>query len=67
MSWTQADVDALKTAMAKGASMVRIGDEQVQFRSVNEMRSLLTQMERALAGVTAPALQTYPRFVARPT
>ena len=67
MSWTQADITALKTAMAKGASMVRIGDEQVQFRSVTEMRALLAQMEREVAGVAAPSMQHYPSFVARPT
>ena len=67
MSWTQADITALKTAMGKGASMVRIGDEQVQFRSVTEMRALLAQMEREVAGATAPSMQHYPGFVVRPT
>lgn len=67
MSWTQADIDALKAAMAKGASKVRIGDEEVQFRSLSEMRAQLADMERAVAGVAAPSMQHYPRFTVRPT
>lgn len=65
MSWTQADIDALKTAIAKGASQVRIGDEQVVFRSLAEMKQTLALMQGEVAGT--PAAQVYPRFVARPT
>ena len=66
MSYTQTDVDRLKSALAKGALSVRVGDEQVQFRSVTEMRQILRDMERELAGATAAPRQTYPQFVTRP-
>ncbi|MBN8294955.1 hypothetical protein JI664_23490 [Rhodobacter sp. NTK016B] len=66
MSYTQTDITALKSAIAKGASQVRIGDEQVTFRSLAEMRSILAEMEAELAGPTAPSLQHYPQFVDRP-
>ena len=64
MSYTQADIDRLRAAMAKGASQLRIGEEQVTFRSLAEMRSLLSEMELAVNG--GPGRQTYPPFAGRP-
>jgi hypothetical protein len=64
VSYTQDDVTRLRDAMAKGAAQVRVGEEQVTFRSLSEMRSLLAEMEAAVKG---PAVrQTYPQFVERP-
>lgn len=67
MSYTQDDLTRLEQAMAKGASQVRVGDEQITFRSLTEMRQLRAEMQRALAGSAAPSATTYPQFVRRPT
>ena len=64
MSYTQADIDRLRAAMAKGASQLRIGEEQVTFRSLAEMRSLLSEMELAVNG--GSSRQHYPTFAVRP-
>lgn len=65
MSYTQTDIDNLRSAMAKGASQLRIGEEQVTFRSLAEMRSLLADMEAAVNG--AASRQHYPAFAERPS
>jgi len=45
VGFSQADIDALRSAMAKGALRVRFGDREVQYRSLDEMRELLREME----------------------
>jgi hypothetical protein len=67
MSYSQADIDALKAAIAKGVTEVRVGEESIKFDSLPAMLARLRIMEREVAGVAAPALQTYPRFAVRPT
>ncbi len=66
MSYTQEDIDKLRSAIAKGASQVKIGEEQVTFRSLAEMRSLLAEMEAAVAGAGSAGRQHYPQFMERP-
>lgn len=46
--YTQAQYEALRDAIATGASSVSHDGETVQFRSAAEMRALLGQMEREL-------------------
>jgi collagenase-like PrtC family protease len=65
VSYTQTDIDRLRSAIAKGASQVKMGEEQVTFRSLAEMRSLLAEMEAAVAGQTS-SRQHYPQFMERP-
>ncbi|WP_370584768.1 phage head-tail joining protein [Paracoccus sp. IB05] len=43
-----------------------MGEEQVTFRSLAEMRSLLAEMEASVAGSAGTGLQHYPQFVERP-
>jgi hypothetical protein len=50
MAWTQADVDALKQAIATGASEVILPDRQVRFRSLSEMRQTLAMAEAEVNG-----------------
>lgn len=50
MAWTQTDVDNLREAIALGATRVRIADRDVTYRSLDEMRSLLREMEAQVAG-----------------
>ncbi|WP_323041138.1 phage head-tail joining protein [Gemmobacter sp.] len=64
MSYTQQDITRLRSAIAKGASQVRVGEEQITFRSLAEMRSLLAEMESSVNGATSR--QHYPQFVERP-
>lgn len=46
MAWTQADIDTLKTAMAKGVRSVTFADQSVTFHSLEEQRALLAIMQR---------------------
>jgi hypothetical protein len=58
MAWTQADVSALKAAMATGAKAVTIAGETTVFRDLDEMERLLRRME---AEVAAAAVTRSPR------
>lgn len=53
MSWTQADLDALKAARAKGVKKVRIGEEEVEYRSDAEMASVQRAIEADLGVSTS--------------
>lgn len=67
MSFTQADIDALESAIGKGASSVKVGDEEVRFRSLSEMRQTLAMMKADVTGSKAAATPIYPRLLgARP-
>lgn len=46
MAWTQADIDTLKAAMAKGVRSVTFGDQSLTFHSLDEQRTLLALMQR---------------------
>lgn len=50
MSYTQAEIDALKTAIAKGVRSVQKGDEVVTYRSIAEMERVLRMMEAEVSG-----------------
>ena len=54
MSYTQTQIDALRTAIATGATKVRMNGEEVQYRSLAEMRSILADMEASVGAVTRP-------------
>jgi len=54
MPWTQADVIALKTAMATGAKAVTIAGETTVFRDLDEMERLLRRMEEEVAAANSP-------------
>lgn len=53
MAYTQAQVDALKAAIASGATSVGHGDKRVTYGSLSQMLEALRIMEAELAGVTA--------------
>jgi hypothetical protein len=50
MAYTQADADALRKAIAQGASRVQFQDRSVTYRSLDEMRQILALIENELAG-----------------
>lgn len=59
-TWTYEQLAALKAAAAKGVTRLRIGDEEVQYRSLDEMLRMIAMIERTLAG-DLPA-RHYPVF-----
>lgn len=50
MAWTQTDIDALKKAMAGGIRRVRYTSGEVEYRSLDEMKELLADMENQVSG-----------------
>lgn len=48
MSYTVDQLNALKAAYARGATRVRLGDEELQFESGAEMRRRIVDIEREL-------------------
>jgi len=60
MAWTQADIDALKRAIAdgRGARAIAFGDQSITFNSPSEMLELLSVMQQDV-NVTANASKTY--------
>jgi len=61
MAWTQSDIDTLKSAIAKGVMRVKQGTEEVQYRSLLEMRQTLAMMEAEVAAPRSPFTVTYAR------
>lgn len=55
MAWTQAQLDALKTAYARGERSVSFGDRSTTYRSEEEMRQAIATIETALARAATPA------------
>ena len=54
MSYTQAQVDALRAAISSGATRLRMNGEEVQYRSLAEMRSVLAEMEAVVTAKVLP-------------
>ncbi|MGL4478794.1 MAG: phage head-tail joining protein [Aeromonas veronii] len=48
MAYTQAQLDALDAAIASGALSVRYADQQVTYRSLQEMQAIRDKMAAAL-------------------
>lgn len=55
MAYTEEQLTALKTALATGATRVKMNGEEVEYRSLAEMRSIIATMEREL-GRKRPAV-----------
>lgn len=55
MAYTQDDIDTLKSAIATGAQKVTFGSgpdsRTVEYRSLDQMRSLLAEMVAEVSGV----------------
>lgn len=50
MAISQSELDALKAAYHSGVRRIRHGDRETEYRSLNEMRLIIDQAERELAG-----------------
>jgi hypothetical protein len=64
VEWTQADIDALKAAIANGVLLVTYNGppyRQVQYQSLSEMRKLLASMNRQVSGAPNVRLATTSR------
>lgn len=48
MAYTQADLEALQAALAKGERRVSLGDKTVEYRSVEELQAAIRQVKREL-------------------
>ena len=49
MAYTAADREALERALARGERRVTFGDKTVEYRSVDELRAALREVDTALA------------------
>lgn len=66
MAYSQSDIDALKSAIASGAKQVRFGagpdSREVTYRSLDEMRDVLAEMEKSVNGGAQFPLRTVGRY-----
>lgn len=53
MAFTQSDLDALRAAMAKGVRKVKMGDEEVEYRSLRDMERMEARIVSELSGSTS--------------
>lgn len=49
MAWTQIQIDALKAAIATGVLTVKHGETLTTYRSLDEMKTLLSMMQADVA------------------
>lgn len=62
MAYTQAEIDALKRAAARGVKRGKMNGEEVEFVSLAEMRRQIREMEAELAADGGGALSiSYPK------
>lgn len=58
MAYTQADLEALQAALAKGEKRVSFGDKTVEYRSVAELQAAIRSVEAEIArGQNTPKRQ----------
>ena len=63
MAWTQADIDALKAAIATGVRTVSYSDRQVTYQTTEAMLTALAAMESEVAGdAGSGSRSTYAKF-----
>lgn len=53
LSFTQANLDALKEALLTGATEVQIGDRVVKYRSQKEILKMINIIEEHLNGISS--------------
>jgi hypothetical protein len=53
LGFTTADLAALKSALASGATEVQIGDRRVKYQSLKDMIAIIKMVQEELDGVTA--------------
>lgn len=58
MAFTQTDLDAIRTAIARGERVVQFADRSVTYRSMDELLAAETRISRALASTTQTSKQS---------
>lgn len=53
MAFTTADLDRLKAAFASGVTRVKIGDREVEYRSLSDLEKAIKAVEAELNGVSS--------------
>lgn len=61
MAYTQTQLDELEAAIASGSLIVKFGDKQVQYRSLDEMKKIRDDIRKAL-GQTNKSGRVYTNF-----
>lgn len=61
MAHTQADLDAIKAAIASGEQSVEVGGRKVVYRSVDELRKARDDIAAELAGAATPTSSSVRR------
>lgn len=61
MAFTIEQVSALEKAIAEGATRVRYGDKEVEYRSLSDMIALLNAMKQEL-GIASASRRKYASF-----
>ena len=64
-TYTEAQLQALRDALAKGEKRVSFGDKTVEYRSIDELRAAITDVEKALHkdAVTTGLIPRAPRQI----
>ena len=61
MAHTQADIDAIKAAIASGEQSVEVGGRKVVYRSVDDLRKARDDIAAELAGAATPTSSSVRR------
>jgi hypothetical protein len=62
MAFSESDIDNLEAAIARGVRKVKQGEEEVEYRSLAEMKETLRTLKASVSPVTSPKISaTYPR------
>jgi hypothetical protein len=60
-TWTQAEQDALRAAIASGVVSVTYADRSVTYNSLSEMRLLLAEMDRQILAAPSYRIATFSK------
>jgi hypothetical protein len=61
MAFTSADIDAIDRAIASGELIVRMGDRQVQYRTLDELLAARDRISAVIAAQSSTS-RAYPRY-----
>jgi len=61
MAFTTADIDAIDRAIASGELIVRMGDRQVQYRTLDELLAARDRISAVIASESSTS-RAYPRY-----
>lgn len=62
MGFNQQQIDALEKAISQGALKVKYQDREVQYRSLDEMMSILNMMQKSVGNASGKLRLITPEF-----